>query len=175
MKKIVLAALLAAVGSAQATVYNFSMTDGNNKAITGSFEGTAQGNLITDLSNISVALDGKAIGDGRALTAARYVENAYYWAPGAVASFDGNQNNFLFINSEYLAGDYSFNAYTYSLAWLGGSSVYSMPLNYSSWTSGSPANYGWTVTAVNDVPEPASLALFGLAIAGMGAMRRRAK
>jgi hypothetical protein len=175
MKKVLLAVLLATLGTAQAGVYKFSMSDGKND-FSGSFEGNAKGNLITDLSNISVALNGLEIGsESHPVTAVAF--NQYYgWINGAVASFDGLQNNFLFINSNYLNGDFSYNAFLYSLSDQNQSYAYhgASPYFYSV-MNGFPSQYGWEVSAVNDVPEPAGLALIGLGLAGLGALRRRQK
>lgn len=54
---------------------------------------------------------------------------------------------------------YAYSASPYGYAYMGGAS----------------SNYGWIVSAVNDVPEPACLALIGLGLAGHGALRRRQK
>ena len=94
---------LALASNAEASMYSFSETiQGVN--ITGSFIGTALGNLISNLSDISVAFNG--INFSTPLEADSWVN--YSWNIGSgVASFDGTQNNFLFINTGYFTSSIS--------------------------------------------------------------------
>lgn len=82
---------------ADATSYQFSYTFADGDAVTGSFDGIANGNLIDSLTGISMAVNGTAVGGpifGQA--------GGFDPAP-ATASFDGTQNNLFFRNA---AGSY---------------------------------------------------------------------
>ena len=105
MKKlpIAIAAVASLSGPAYAGHFTFSEAMGGGKTVTGSFDGTASGNLITDLSNISVTADGTAYTENGALGAISWAdfENGagFDTAGSAVLSFDGTQNDFFFFNS----------------------------------------------------------------------------
>ncbi|RYE60755.1 MAG: PEP-CTERM sorting domain-containing protein [Hyphomicrobiales bacterium] len=171
MKKLfALLAILACSASAHATLYHFSYTgthsyQSESKTVTGSFEGTANGNVIGNLSNISAFLDGVAFQNNGALFSASI--QSYNWASnGAQASFDGKQNNFIFIDGDFLNGG-NYSNYFYS--------VYDGTNNFAHNTTANRQISGlsaWSVTAA-DVPEPASAALFGISIAALAAARRR--
>ena len=160
-----------------ATTYNYSYTFtpvlGTNW-VSGSFDGTANGDLITDLSNITAVLNGFAPFNGSgSLWGSHYDAGTGGWVSGgAVASFDGLQNNFLFIDSNFpLVPNYSNYYYSvYSLYHINdlffeSGYVYDLPL-----TSGI-----WSVTAANPIPEPSSMALLGASLIGLGVNRRRGK
>ncbi len=57
IRALVCAGVLTLAVSAQATTYEFSYTQLDHTVVSGTFDGTASGNLITGLSNFSVFVD----------------------------------------------------------------------------------------------------------------------
>lgn len=166
----VLAALLAA--SAHATTFNFSYSfdpantgNGEPVVITGSFDGTAVGDLISDISNASLWINGTAFTGPLTISG---IDTATGSPSGsAVVSLDATQANFAFaddgLNNFFtIAGGQAF-AVDYNLTDSLGNAI-----------SGAEAasNASWAVAAV---PEPASYALLaaGLFVIGAATQRRR--
>jgi hypothetical protein len=162
------AAALLAASAANATTYNFSYTFSERfsgqgtSLVTGSFDGTASGNLITDLTNISVFRDGEQFGSGNLYSF------LFTGRSPAVASFDGLENNFLFSTSSYQIGGGNYNGNTFGIstqyhdAYVQGGNGGARGDNYSATR--------WSVTAV---PEPATYAMLLGGLGLVGAMVRR--
>lgn len=161
-------AVLAIASAANASQsYDYSYTFASGDVVSGSFTGDASGNLVTNLSNITASLDGVALTGSGSLYTASYDLSTYTWTANAgVASFDGTQNNFLFIDVNYPL-DYNFTNYYYSLSDYGQDFV-----STSSGYAYNAASAGtWTLSAA--VPEPANGALLFAGMGVMGLMLRR--
>nr|WP_294506155.1 PEP-CTERM sorting domain-containing protein [uncultured Rhodopila sp.] len=162
------AALLSLAASAAHADTLFTFTDNfaSGDVVTGSFDGTAHGNLITGLSNISVSFDGVAF-NGNGSLLAFHMATSTEWQPGgAVASFDGTQNNFLF--QDRTATQLYLDVSGQEIGALNNYIPYPETGNDASGPN------TWTISAVPAaVPEPGTLALLGIAFAGIGLARRR--
>jgi hypothetical protein len=172
MKRFVRVAALAlsllAGAAAQATTYNFSYTFGDGNKATGSFDGTTVGDLVVDLSHISVSVNGVAFPHSGALSSYFFTPEGD-WAGHAVASFNAVHNNFGFFDDDPSTGaaTHGFLLVPYGppdhLAQILGTAG-----EPSEWTV--PAN--WTLTAVVPEAETYAMLLVGLGLIGVVARRR---
>jgi hypothetical protein len=157
-------------------------SDGPPTLVTSTFDGTLNGNLITDISDVTVDVNGQSIGPV-------YAESwdftsGYFVSGGSVVSLDGTQNNFLFINAPYVEGDYGpYTGYLYSISGSPGTesfvhiddnSTYAADVSFD---TGSPFNSSLVITDITRASVPdggTTAALLGLGLAALALARRKA-
>src|SRR5262245_61129004 len=86
------------MGEASAsTLFHYSYTFDLGTTISGSFSGTAFGDIIVNISNVTANVEGHAFNQSGNLAIYSWNNLANTWVVGgAYASFDGLQNNFMF-------------------------------------------------------------------------------
>ena len=169
------AALAGLVASnARADHYTFTNYFTSGDIVTGSFDGTGSGNLITNLSNISVSFDGYAFHNNGSLLGVSYDAGSNAWhLGGAVASLDGSQNDFGFVDANFLITS-NFTNYFENWSQGGVMHAYAYAINYGyQVASDDTGGRVWTITDTSAVPEPTSLMLFGAGLVALGATRRQ--
>lgn len=169
---IAYAFVLVASAAAQATTFNFSysFTDGNK--VTGSFDGTANGNLVTGLSHISVSLNGNAFSGSGSLSAYSFDIQKSEWTENAVVSFDGLHSNFGFSDGHPNDKGDIFLLIPYDKSTTEVAQLILAGGGDSTDFGGDIVAANWTVTAVPE-PETYAMLLAGLGLVGFAARRRK--
>jgi hypothetical protein len=159
--------------------YNYSYTFDTKDVVSGSFTGVANGNLITNLSNITASVNGVAFDNSGSLYSVSWDGyNSGHPNPGtAVVSFDGQQSNFIFASTPV------FNTYFYVIPWINGNLTIGAQALSPAITS-DPAHPGladyyngnynasnWHVAAVPE-PTESALMLSGMGLLGFIVSRR---
>ena len=176
--------LLLITQGVRADIFEFSYKfTGTNDVISGYFSGTAHGDLITNLSDITLYLNGSAIPtDKSGYMYSIYLQNGVY-QPGGQLSFDGLQNNIAIVdipnayssaipNVDFISG-YTANLGNYiefaKNANFGGieTTIY-YKINSTVTSSGNPEfnTADWSI--ISAMPIPSSFWLFGSVLAGFG-------
>lgn len=150
--------------------FSYSYTFGDGDLVTGTFDGTLNGNLITDISHTTVTVAGYTLPGtvfDESLSGLNYVDG------GATASIDGTQNNLLFVNSDYANADFSFTGYFGSITDPATSDNVAQADNPSIFgnIADVPQNSSWSVT-VTSVPDGGmTLAMLGAALLVLACVR----
>jgi hypothetical protein len=180
IKKLLQAAavLAACSGAAHASTFDFSYTFGDGQLLTGSLDGTLSGELITDISNVSINFDHTTLsGTLYAGTFDSATSTYNYSMNAAVVSTNAALNNFIFADSNDPGANnvtnwfYFVNGLTPSGA--NGQEVEAANVNTGDIAFDNPGSGQWSL---RPVPVPAALPLM---VSGLGflagAMRRRQK
>ncbi len=166
--------LAASLGMAGASVqahvfdfyYQFAII---GDVVTGSFNGDVNGDTIVNLYDIAVTFNGIPFVGSGALYGDAYAQDRQAWISGAaVASFDGLMNNFMFADTDF-ATNIEADNYFYFLKTFGSVSADS---SVTRDIASDQTNGIWVVT---EIPEPAGLAVVGLGLVGVAAIRRRGR
>jgi hypothetical protein len=160
-------ALSLTAATAYGDLFNFSYTFDSNSiggigaVATGTFDGDLSGNLINNISNASLFLDGSSFGT------VFYSENVEGTGP-AVVSLDGTQNDFFFLSS---SGD--------GLASVSGPSTanaviaFNLPTNSFALDGINLSNWSVIDASTSSVPDGgATIVMLGLGVAGLACVSR---
>lgn len=183
-------ALLSVPIEATAGHYDYTYTFNQGATVSGSFSGTADGNLIVDLTNITANVNGIPFEGSGDLLAYSWSNTSYSstglgWVQGgAQVSLDGSQNNFWFADgTPYGVGGPQWTNQFFGITGsatappiappeIGWGDFNIPPINGSLGTADFPPNSSWRVTFV---PESPTIWVSALSLLGLAMSRRRAR
>lgn len=189
LKALSLAVLsLAFAGSASAAVFDYSYTYNSGAKISGSLTGVLQGDYVVGVSNISVLANGVSLSDNTFYLGGILPEDSGFSSFGGRLSPIQSLNRFVFLDSPDI-NEFAFTAFfdfdgNLSTGNFGSNSHYGQTLAGQSFRSvlaaDRPVNSSFVLLERDssnngEVPEPATLLLFGAAIGGMALSKRPAR
>lgn len=175
MKNFAKALFLAAAvgissGASAADTFNYQYQFENGAVVSGSFLGTASGNLITGLSHITFQFASGTNTPPTSVFGASWANGSLeYVSGGSVMSFNGQANNFLFTDTDYPV-DQGYYLYFSSISEFG--TISAGAGDYSVYDAFDASR--WQVTSAVPELESSVLMLAGLGVLGAIARRRRA-
>lgn len=163
------ASLLALALPASADTFDFSYQFNpllDYTIVTGSFQGTQNGDFVTDISDISVAFDGIEL-PGSAYASLFTPEGGFAYNP--IISFDAAQNHFMFSSLDWVTASGTGSAFGWyfnmglgnAAAWASAdqSLIYSLGIQnemFDRWASYDTLTPTWTLTDVTPLSLPAA-------------------
>jgi hypothetical protein len=180
--KVLIISLLFSPMLSYATVFDFSYVFqagyGDDRGIspttiTGSFNGDQEGNYVTNLSDIKIAIQGREFLPN--LVSVLYspaTGTPWDFSQEGQVSFDVMQNNFMFVNAEYANGGSLTNYFyiTSDPAIMRQASNDNGGYSYG-FDDNTLSNQSWKLSA-REVPEPSGLLLLALGLIAVVLKRR---
>jgi hypothetical protein len=162
MKKTLALLIVVSAGhavSSYANTFDYSYTFSDGLVVSGTLQGTASGDYVTGVSDVTVNINGTPL-TGTIFAATL---GGSGWENGPVISFDAANNNFLFINSDVVHGDYGYTTDFYFFQDMVG--VAGVDFNFAA-----PAS--WSLT--DPVPDGGYTAMLcGMSLLALGWLRRK--
>jgi len=171
--------LLISASLTHAAPFNFSYNFDNGTAVAGSLDGTRSGDYVTNVSNVSLTINGNSVGP--------FDVWGYYGEVDYGVSFDATLNNFWFAEEGVWDGHtYSGSNGSYGFALIGSAITTDRALNHGNDYDyihdqansvpatpfpGGPMNDSWSLNAVPDTGSTA--ALLGAGVVAIAFARRR--
>jgi len=162
---------------AHATTFSFSYTFADQSAVTGTLQGDATGDYVSNISDLHVFFNNVAMTGP--LLAAGYDSATHQFggAGSAVLSTKGERNNFVFADQDPTAAAPASNYFYFINDAVFGQEAFAVNYNLDDIASAldNPARGTWSLVArAADVPEPSGMVLALTALGLLAVARRRA-